>query len=272
MVTIVDHIFSGVVTQAFPSWLPVPGRRRHREAVARIDEVVARVVRDGKPSRTYLMGALLKHLEGQTSERVSRELRDDAVTMFLNGHETTEQMLTWAVFALGRDPAIQDKLREELSAELSGMAPRFDDLPRLEYSRMVLSESLRKYAPVYWLARTAVADDVIDGFCVEKGQIVVALSHLLHHHPDHWREPERFAPERFSFEESQGRHPLAWVPFGTGQRRCVGQEFAMMEGQLALARVLQRYRLTPVAGKPTTMQVSTTLRPRGGVWMHLSQC
>jgi cytochrome P450 len=134
----------------------------------------------------------------------------------------------------------------------------------------VLHETLRLYSPAYWLPRTPLEDDEIDGYRIPAGTLVGVLSHIIHRHPEIWDSPERFDPDRFLPERSEGRPKHAWLPFGAGQRQCIGKEFALMEGQLILARLTQRFRVTTVPGRSAQVNFSTTLRARNGVWVQLS--
>jgi cytochrome P450 len=134
----------------------------------------------------------------------------------------------------------------------------------------MLHETLRLYSPVYWLPRTPVEDDEIDGYRIPAGTLVGVLSHLIHRHPDIWDSPERFDPERFTPERSEGRPRQAWLGFGGGQRQCVGKEFALMEMTFILARLAQRFRISAIPERQAEVQFATTLRARNGVWVRLS--
>jgi cytochrome P450 len=167
-----------------------------------------------------------------------------------------------------------DKLAQfqaEIDSVVGQTRPTFATLTQLPYARMVLQEALRLRPPVWWLTRTTVADDVIDGYRIPAGSMVVLPIYAIHHHPDFWTEPEKFEPERFGPEQAKDRHAFAWAPFGAGQRLCIGRDLALLEGQLILALALQRYTFTPVKGKGVQPQLAATLVPKGGVWAHISQ-
>jgi cytochrome P450 len=164
-----------------------------------------------------------------------------------------------------------DKLRAEVDTVLAGRTPSFADLPGLTYTRMVIQEAMRLRPASWWLPRTAVADDVIDGYAIPAGTTVVSLTYGIHHHPDVWAEPARFDPERFTNEQVAQRHKLAWVPFGTGQRQCIGKDFSMMEAQIILAMIVQRYTLAAVAGPAVLPRVTSTLKPNRPVLVRLEQ-
>jgi cytochrome P450 len=134
---------------------------------------------------------------------------------------------------------------------------------------MVIQETLRLRPPASQVTRTAVADDVIDGYAIPAGANIVPLIYGIHHHPQIWDDPTRFDPERFAPEQAAQRHKLAWAPFGAGQRQCVGKDFAIMEAQIVLAMIVQRYALAAVPGRVATPRLAATLTPKGGVWVSL---
>jgi cytochrome P450 len=209
--------------------------------------------------------------DAETGERMTpSQLRDEAVALFVAGYETTSVALAWALHALTQWPEVGQRLQEEVDTVLGTRAPEFGDLRRLSYTHCVLHESLRLYSPVYWLPRTPLEDDEIDGYRIPGGMLVGVVSHLIHRHPDIWDSPERFDPERFTPERSAGRPRQAWLGFGGGQRQCVGKEFALMEMTFILARLAQRFRISAVPGRQAQVQFATTLRARNGVWVRLS--
>jgi cytochrome P450 len=199
------------------------------------------------------------------------ELRDEAVSMFVAGYETTAAALSVAVSFLAREAGAARALHAEVDAALGDRAPRFADLRRLPQALRIVQESMRLSPPIYWLPRVAEEDDVIDGFLIRKGSAVAPCVYAIHRHPEVWEEPDRFDPSRFSPERVAARHALAWMPFGAGQRQCIARELALMEGQLILARLAQRYRVAPEPGRSMALQLSTTLRPKGGVTVRLER-
>jgi cytochrome P450 len=262
-------------TRSLPAWIPVPGRRRYREAIAKIDETIYGMIaasrQEAEPAN-HLLGMLLHSVDEETGEGMSdRQLRDEIFTLFLAGYETTSIALTWAFAYLTSQPATLQKLQAEVDSVLAGRTPAFADLPKLTYTRMVLQEVLRIRPPSYWSGRTAIADDEIDGYRIPAGSVVIWLTYMIHHHPESWPNPEQFDPERFApqAESAAPRHPFAWMPFGAGQRLCIGRDFALLEGTLALAMIVQRFQINAVAGQTLQPGLSTTLRPKGGVKVWL---
>ncbi|REG22846.1 cytochrome P450 [Archangium gephyra] len=269
---IIDYMMQGMVTKSLPEWLPVPGRARYREAIRYIDEVVLRVIERGRQrsEEDNLLSLLLHAVDGESGERMTNaQLRDEAVSLFVAGYETTAVGLAWAFHLMTRHPESFQRLRTEVREVLGQRVPGFADLRQLGYARNVLQEALRLYSPSYWIPRTSSEEDELDGFQIPAGKMVVVFTHLIHHHPGVWEEPQRFDPDRFTPERSEGRHKQAWMPFGAGQRLCIGKEFSLMEGQHILARIAQRYDVSAVPGREAQVHIGTSIRAKNGVWVHL---
>jgi cytochrome P450 len=195
------------------------------------------------------------------------QVRDEALTLFLAGHETTANALAWTWWLLAHNRDAESRLHAELDVELAGRSPGFADLPRLRYAEAVLSESIRLRPPAWAIGRRAVRDVRVGGVPIPAGSIVVVSPWLLHHDERWWPEPEAFRPERWAAEPAAARPRHAFVPFGGGPRVCVGEPFAWMEGVLALSTIAQRWRLRLVPGRPVEPQAVVTLRPRSGLPM-----
>ena len=271
----IDFMLQGMVTNSLPSWVPVPGRKRYQQAIRSIDEIVFRVIERGRKEEgagDNMLSMLLEMVDEESGERMTNaELRDEAVSLFLAGYETTSVAMSWALHYLTQQPEVAARLQDEVDSVLGKRTPTLMDLRQLTYARNVMQESLRLYPPAYWLARTAVEDDVIDGYHIPAGKMVAIMFQTIHRHPEQWENPHVFDPDRFLPERSEGRHKLAWVPFGAGQRLCVGREFAMMEGPLILARLMQRFQPVAVPDKVAQMHIGITLRTKDGVWVTLKK-
>ncbi|WP_224247780.1 cytochrome P450 [Hyalangium gracile] len=274
MVYIIHFMLKGMVSRLLPPWVPIPGHARYRAAIEAMDSVIFRMIERGEHDAELgdtLLSLMGQAVDAETGERMTtKQIRDEAIALFVAGFETTTTGLAWALHALTQQPEVARRLQAEVDSVLGTRAPRFEDLRRLSYTRCILQETLRLYSPVYWLPRTPLEDDELDGYRIPAGTLVGVLSHLIHRRPDIWESPERFDPDRFSPERSEGRPKLAWLAFGGGQRQCIGKEFALMEGQFILARIAQRYRVTAIPGKLAQPQFATTLRARDGVWVHLA--
>jgi cytochrome P450 len=258
--------------------LPLPRMRRFRRAKARLDEVVdgmiqARRREGGTSSGLEQRGDLLSMLlaarddqaEGDGRKLTAGELRDQVLTLFLAGYETVANALAWTWTLLGQNPAVEMRLHEELDAALAGRLPTLEDLPRLEYTAMVLAESMRLYPPAWAMGREALEDVAIGPYRLRKGTMVLFSQYMVHRDPRWFPHPERFWPERFTAEAKAARPRFAYFPFGGGGRQCIGESFAWMEATLALATIAQRWRLALVPGQTIEPQPKITLRPRNGI-------
>jgi cytochrome P450 len=273
MAFVLDYIIKAMVTDNLPSWMPVPGRKKYKEALAVIDEVITRIiseVRAGNEGDNHLLAMLINTVDAETGDEMTDEqLRDEVKTLFLAGYETTSIALTWAFDYLNQNPEMLEKLNAEVDEVLDGRTPEFADIPNLTYTRMIFEETMRLRPPAFWIPRIVDEDDEIDGYPVPAGMNVVSLTYMYHRHPDHWDNPEQFNPERFSKENSAGRNQFAFIPFGAGQRKCIGMDFAMMEGPLVLAMVAQRFQVKTLADELAKPMLTTTLRPKGGLPVQL---
>jgi cytochrome P450 len=203
-----------------------------------------------------------------TGEAMSRkQLRDEILTIFFAGHETTAQALTWTWFLLAQHPEAEAKLHEEVDRVLGGRLPTAADLHALSYTEMVVNEAMRLYPPVWVYVRDALADDEIGGYHIPAGSMLVLSQYITHRHPDLWEEPEKFDPERFSPERSAGRPKYAYFPFGGGPRVCLGNNFALLEAVLAVATIAGRFRLKLLPGQGIEPRMVGTLRPNKPVLM-----
>ena len=269
-----------VVNVQFPSlkgflilmpWLPLPSNLQFRAALKKLDEVVLDLIeqrRQQKRGRGDLLSMLLLAQDAETGQGMdNQQLRDEVMTLLIAGHETTANALSWTWYLLSKHPLVERRLHAELTDTLNGRTPTVDDLPNLQYTRMVLEESMRLYPPVWGMSRISTEEDEIDGYLIPAKSPVFLLPYTMHRHPGFWENPERFNPERFTPERSATRHPFAYFPFGGGPRLCIGNNFAMMELQLVLATVAQYYKLDLVPGHPVEPEPRVTLRPRYGLLM-----
>lgn len=274
MTYMLDYVLWASFMSGLPGWLPKPGEGRYQRELAAVDAVLAQVIahqRQAGGGEDTLLAMLVDMVDTETGEGMSDpQLRDEVMSMFLAGYETTSLTLAWIFHYLTHHPELVEQLRDEVDGALGGRAPAFEDLPRLSLTRMVISEALRIRPPAWMITRSAVADDVIDGFHIPAGATVWPSFYNAHHHPDHWEEPDRFDPARFSPERSASRHRYAWVPFGAGQRLCIGKDLAVMEAQVILALILQRYTFT---AQPSAAgaAASGTLRPNKPVPITLAR-
>ncbi|HTX50439.1 MAG TPA: cytochrome P450 [Caulobacteraceae bacterium] len=262
--------------------LPIIGPRRIAKKVkmmgeifAPMDGAIARLVeaRRADPGKTDLLGRLVAALDEETGAKLSAaEVRDEVLTIFVAGHETTASAMTFAWYVLSQLPEWEARLHAELDSVLGGRAPTEADVPKLALTRRIIEETMRLYPPAPGLsARVALEADEIAGARIPKGGTVVVSSWVLHRHRLLWDNPERFDPDRFLPERSAGRPRFAYLPFGGGPRVCIGQVLAMTEATLILATLAQRYRLRLRPGHKVSIQSRVTIRPRDGLPMTLQR-
>jgi len=252
------------------AWIP-PWKRDVKVALARLDATIYGLIearrQSGEDTGDLLSLLLLTRDEENGNAAMDpKQVRDEAMTLFLAGHETTANALAWTWYLLARHPEIYARVQEEADTVLAGRAPTFDDLARLPYTLQVLKEVMRLYPPAYALARQAMQDVVIGGFQVTRGAIVLLSPYLLHHDPVLFPDPETFDPDRFTPDAEGARPRHAYLPFGGGPRVCIGAAFALMEGHLVLATLAQRVTFTLAEPRKIIEPESLiTLRPKGGV-------
>lgn len=253
-----------------PLWLPLPSNAQLKRALATLDRLVYAIIDNHRkePREGTLLATFLGTVDEETGERMTdKQVRDEVVTMFVAGHETTALALTWTWHLLGQHPAVLARMEQELEAVLGGRPPTMQDYPELRYTRMVLEESLRLIPPVWTIARDVAEDDVVGGHRIPKGSTVLLSQWVTHRREDFWPDPERFDPDRFLPEPTKARHRYAYFPFSAGPRTCIGNQFSLVEGVLVLAAVCQRYRLAPIPGHVVVPDVQVTYRPTGGLPM-----
>jgi cytochrome P450 len=248
--------------------LPVPGTLKVQRAIARLDATIYRLIAARRASgedRGDLLSMLLaaRDDEGDGGGMSDQLLRDEALTLFLAGHETTANALAWSWHLLAANPEAEAALHAELDAVLAGRAPTADDLACLPYTRAVLAESMRLNPPAWAIGREPLEDFAVGGFRVRAGTVVLMSPWVTHRDPRWWPDPERFNPGRWTDEAEAERPRFAYFPFGGGPRKCIGEGFAWTEGMLVLATLAQRWRLAHAPGAEVGRQPLITLRPTG---------
>ena len=244
--------------------MPSPTMRRFHRVESDLNAVIAEMIAERRATGAIgddLLSLLLRARQdgvGMSDEQV----RDEALTLFLAGHETTSIALAWTWWLLARNPEVESKLHEEVDT-LDG-EPTVEDLPRLAFTRAVLDESIRLRPPAWAIGRNAVADHRAGEFTIRSGSVVVVSPWLLHHDERWWPDAGSFRPERWLSDRPE-RSRFAYVPFGGGPRRCIGEPFALMEGTLVLATIARQWRFRTLSDEPPALQPVVTLRPRGGL-------
>ena len=257
---------------------PLPGMKRFRRAKARLDHVVDGMIRARREEiaqtgdlqeRGDLLSMLLAarddQAEGDGRALDADQLRDQILTLFLAGYETVANALTWTWLLLGQNAEAEARLHAELDEVLAGRLPNLDDMPRLEYTGMVLAESMRLYPPAWAMGREALEDVSIGPYRLRKGTMIFFSQYIMQRDPRWYPDPLSFRPERHTAEAKAARPRFAYFPFGGGGRQCIGESFAWMEATLALATIAQRWRLELVPGQRIELQPKITLRPKDGI-------
>jgi cytochrome P450 len=260
----------------WPRWIAdLPRNKVAQRTLGEFDQVIDRLIeertRDPESHPKDLLARLIAARDEQTGGGMSaQEVRDQIITIFLAGHETTAMAMTWTWFLLSQHPHVESKLHAELDSVLGARAPAHEDLGKLTYTRMVVEESMRIYPPVHTIGRAAIAEDTLVGKRIPKGSTILISPWVLHRHVKLWDNPGRFDPERFSPEASAARPRFAYLPFGGGKRICIGAAFALAEATILLATLAQRFTLRVVPGHPVEPQGLITLRARYGMKMLLT--
>ena len=251
-----------------PLWVPTPANRRLQSAVGELDRTMEGFIASGR-SRQCPGDDLLSRLlfaQHEDGTRMSdRQLRDEAMTLYLAGHETTALTLAWSWYLLSQNPNVENKLVSEWQHVLGGATPTADHLHRLPYTAAVIAESMRLFPPVYVIGREATADLELGGFLVKRGYTVLMSQWVNHRDPKYFPEPEEFRPERWENGLAKRIPKFAYYPFGGGQRICVGNTFALMETAIVLAAVGQRYRFTLDPDAVIGIKPQITLLPANGI-------
>ncbi|HET6611643.1 MAG TPA: cytochrome P450 [Kofleriaceae bacterium] len=258
-----------------PPWVPTPTNQRFVGALSRIDKVVAEIITARRESPEAddrdLLGLLMNATDADTGETMTdRQLRDEVMTIFLAGHETTANALTWALYLLARNPAIAAEVRREVADEIGDATVTAKNVAGLDLVGRVLSEAMRLYPPAWIMERAPQRDDVIGGFRVTPRDLILMSPWVTHRRPDLWPDPERFDPSRFSDENSRNRQRYAYFPFGGGQRKCIGDGFALLEAKIILATLVRAFSFSYAGEGDAVPEPLVTLRPTGGMPMRIA--
>lgn len=272
--TVVMDIFNTITIPFFEllQKLPLPQLRRFDAAKAKLDAIIYRMIEERRRSgedRGDLLSMLLlaQDTEGDGGQMTDEQLRDEVMTIFLAGHETTANALTWTWYLLSQNPEAETKLHREVDQILAGRLPTAEDVPQLSYTEMVLAESMRLYPPAWALGRMAITDVEIGGYVIPRKSLVLMSQFVMHRDPRYFPDPLRFDPDRWLPGARESRPQFSYFPFGGGPRRCIGEGFAWMEGILLIATLAQQWQMRLAPNHPVALKPVITLRPKHGMRM-----
>jgi len=268
---ILTSLVKPFASQATLKWildnrLPTPGHRRYFNAVSEIDRIVYRIISERRASgydEGDLLSMLLQAQDDDGSQMSDQQLRDEVMTLFLAGHETTALSLSWSWYLLATHPEAEQKFHAELAEVLGGRAPDVSDLPKLKYTEMIAKETMRLYPPAYAVGREAIEETEIGGYRVPKGTQLFAFQWVTHRDPRYFDEPDAFKPERWTNGDPAPKY--AYFPFGAGPRQCIGNYFAMMEVVMLLATIGQRFKFKLDPEHKVEVLPVLSLRPKNGI-------
>jgi cytochrome P450 len=255
-----------------PLWVPTPRNLRAKAGVRRLDKIIYRIIAQRRASGNDtgdLLSTLLRVRDTDGSRMSDRQLRDESITLFLAGHETTASTLSWTFWLLAQNPHVEKRFHDELHGVLGGRTPTMDDLPRLPYLGHILSESLRLYPPAWGIARLAEQEHEIAGYPVFPRYGMATAQWVVHRDPRWFDAPLEFRPERWESGLAKQLPRFAYFPFGGGPRQCIGNTFALMEASVVLATIGQKFRFQPVPGQRAEPFASITMRPKRGIRVRL---
>jgi cytochrome P450 len=270
-VSMVQYVARAKTGFLIPDWVPTAGNVRYRRAVKKLDAIIYGVIDEHRRRRPAddLLGMLLAARDEDGSPMTDRQLRDEVMTLFLAGHETTANALSWTLYLLAQNPEAEARLHAEIDEVLGGRLPTMDDVAALRYTGQIVKEAMRLYPPAWGIGRQAMEPFEVGGYRFEKGAYVFICQYITHRDARYFSDPERFDPDRWSEEAARKVPRFAYLPFGAGPRVCIGAAFAAMETSLLLATIAQRFRLTLDPGHRVVPLTSITLRPKYGIRMQL---
>ena len=251
-----------------PLWLPTPDNMSFRRALATLDRLIVGLISARQASGEKhgdLLDALLEARDEDGQPMPPAELRDESVSIFFAGHETSANALTWATYLVSTHPEVFERLREEADRVIGDRLPTTEDVPKLEYAAAVLRETMRLYPSGWIYGRVAERDDVLRGYQIRKGDMLGICPLVAHRLPESWPDPERFDPERFVGEKTNSNRDFTYIPFGSGPHMCIGIHLAMVEMAIVLAMIVRRAKLVVEHPENVRMQSTITLQVAGGL-------
>ena len=255
--------------------VPLPGTRKFFNALETLNNTVYHLIeerRRSKEDKDDLLSMLLWAQDEEGGEGLTDvQVRDEAMTLFLAGQESTANSLVWTWYLISQHPDVEEKLHDEIDSVLGERLPAVDDLQKLVFTRMVFSESLRLYPPAWTVVRRAIEDYQVDGYVVPSGADIYMSEYVVHHDPRFFPDPFKFDPERWTQDQGSSLPQFAYFPFGGGPRRCVGESFAWMEGMMLIATIASKWKMHLVPGQTIVPKALITIRPKRGMKMIMEK-
>jgi cytochrome P450 len=252
----------------YPDWIPTSGNRSYNAALAELESIIREIIREHRQREVESSDllSLLLHVQDEDGTRMTdRQLRDEVVNLYIAGHETVALALSYTWRLLAQNPEVEKKLHAEISSVLGGRPPTIEDLAHLPYTECVYTEAMRLFPPVWGIFRDCKIADTLGGYHISPGTVIVLSPWVVHHDARFYTEPEAFRPERWEKQTAQNISRYAYVPFGGGQRLCIGNVFALVEGRLALATIAQKWRFMLDPDCPFELSPTITIRPKYGI-------
>lgn len=273
---VLDHMVARMLNPLrVPEQIPSPGNRQYKRSLGTLNDAVYSLIaahRAADADTENLLGMLIAARDQKLATHFDdQELRDEVMTILLAGHETCANALTWTLYMLARHPEVQERLAAEADSVLGGRPATYEDLPQLPYAAMVFNEGLRLYPPAWIMARDVLEDDEVEGFHIPKGALVFLSPYVTHRRSEFWETPLSFNPEHFSAEQVVNRPRFAYFPFGGGQRQCLGKNFALIEAQLALPMLVQKYRFSVAPPSAEAAYPAYNMRPQNPIFLKLEK-
>ncbi len=253
-------------------WLPTPGNLARRKAIAELDRIVREMIHERRAcgeDRGDLLSMLLLARDESGEGMPDRQVRDEVMTIFIAGHETTAVALSWLWYLLARHPEIQRKLVDEVDRVVGNHHPKIADLKQMPHTEMAVKEALRLYPPVWFYARDPITEMNIGGYCIPRTARLYLAPYAIQRDPRYFNAPNQFIPERWGDRNAAGIPKYAYFPFSSGPRICVGNTFAMLEARLVVATILQHVRMTLIEGQEIVPAPQLTLRSKNGIKIHI---
>ena len=248
--------------------------RQFKKDVNRFDKSIYSVIRSRKGSNSEyndLLSMLMDARDEETGKPMTeKQLRDEVITIYVAGHETSSNALSWTWYLLASNPEVYGRVKEEVISTLGNERPTYEKIMSLKYTKQVLDESMRLYPPAWAVGREAVEEDEILGLKIKKKDMIFLSIYELHRHPEFWKDPDKFDPDRFLAEKNKDRSKFEYLPFGAGPRMCIGNHFAIMEIMLLIAMMIRKFDFELLEGHPVIPEPLITLRPKHGVKLFVS--